>query len=263
MPVWRRRPERGAPTVLDARPRCCRARHGRVPWSPARCCASPAAGARRPTRPAGVLETAEQASASPTRPPRTRSPSRSRDTTRRRRRETVLFNMLSGFLGGFALMRPLDAGDPRRLVAVRQRPARRPPHPPLRPRDPDRVRQPAPPACVTRPSGSRDARLPVRRRGRDDLRRGGAAARARGRLLDAARACSASRSASGCRRCSARRSSPCGCFAAASGDRPRRRADPRARVRPAADSGSRLSRGSPGCRLTADRTRRDQPRGTR
>ena len=100
------------------------------------------------------------------------------------RHETVLFNVLSGFLGGFALMRVSTLGHPRRLVAVRQRPARRTPHPPLRPRDPARVRQrrrgPDHPVRAARDR----ARRPLRRRYRPHLRRGGAAPRARGRLLD-------------------------------------------------------------------------------
>ena len=53
--------------------------------------------------------------------------------------ETILFNMLSGFVGGFALMRRFDLGHPQRLVADQQREGSRAARAPLRPRDPDRV----------------------------------------------------------------------------------------------------------------------------
>ena len=57
------------------------------------------------------------------------------------RQETVLFNLFSGFVGAFAFARLSTQRHPRRLVAARQRRGRRPPHPPLRARDPDRLRR--------------------------------------------------------------------------------------------------------------------------
>ena len=75
-------------------------------------------------------------------------------------------------------------GIRRRLVAARQRQGRRQPHPPLRPRDRARLRLRRRRARSPR-AGARDgAGDPVRRRRRPDLRRGGAAARPPGRLLD-------------------------------------------------------------------------------
>ena len=111
--------------------------------------------------------------------------------------------MLQGFLGAFALMRLSTWGQrggwwPFSPVTVGG-----PPHPPLRARDPARVRRRRAPGW---PPGTTGSRRPlafafgVGRRAH--LRRGGAAARPPRRLLDAARASSRSRSASASPRCS-------------------------------------------------------------
>ena len=121
--------------------------------------------------------------------PRTRSRSRSRATRRRPRSETVLFNMLTGFTGSFALMRLSTWGIrsgwwPFGNVRVGGR----------------HVHHFIPgillaflaggAALVTDERRAREgARLPVRRRDRDDVRRGGAAARSSRTSTGPARAC--------------------------------------------------------------------------
>ncbi len=100
------------------------------------------------------------------------------------RSETVLFNLLAGFLGSFATRPPLDLGHPRPLGAVPQRQHRRPPHPPLRARHPARLRLGHRGAADRRRRARAAAGGPDGRRHRPHLRRGRAAARPARRLLD-------------------------------------------------------------------------------
>ena len=77
------------------------------------------------------------------------------------RHETVLFNLLTGFVGAFALMRLSTTGIRGGWWPAGNVRRRRPPHPPLRPRDPDRVRLGrAGPRHQQRPGSSSPSRCP-------------------------------------------------------------------------------------------------------
>ena len=78
----------------------------------------------------------------------------------------------------------LDGWDSRRLVAVRERSARRPSHPPLRAGDPDHFRLRHPALLTDDPRLEELLAVPVRGGNRSHLRRGCAAAGPPGRLLD-------------------------------------------------------------------------------
>ena len=116
-------------------------------------------------------------------PPRTRSRSRSRATRRRpgtKRCSSTCYRVRLRLRADPAL----DGWNSRRLVAVRERSPRGPAHPPLRARDPDRLRLRRRGAGHRQPTARAGARGSVRGRNRPHVRRGRAAARPPRRLLD-------------------------------------------------------------------------------
>ena len=126
-------------------------------------------------------------------PPRRRWPRRrrwrARATARSPTRENAMFNLLTSFAGTFlaGARGHLRAARRGRTVGPVPQPARRAaPHPPLRAGHRDRVRRRAP-RRSSRATSELEPKLAVPFGDRDgpDARRVGAAARARGRLLDA------------------------------------------------------------------------------
>ena len=131
------------------------------------------------------------------------------------RHETILFNMLTGFVGAFALMRLSTWGQKGGWWPVDPVKVQGPPHPPLRPGHPDRVRRRRHRPRDQQRASRGGALVRLRRRGRPHLRRGGAAARPARRLLDPRGRRLAPAQLRPQPRCSGRRCSPCASCAAA------------------------------------------------